>query len=160
MKYESIFERIIEKEPSNIFKKFLFRYRLHKFYRSIETMSPSYDDMMEMSSIIKISEHIFFHHNNIKYLDGDILPVTYTECGTVYIAFNLSDFATCTIALIKGKTINVEVKNITNNKITTNISFKDRELDIDNALDEKLFSNIISIMMRSFVDLIKYCRSV
>ena len=46
------------------------------------------------------------------------------------------------------------------NEITSSIKFKDGELEIKSKIDEILFINILNALMKSFINLMKYCMEI
>lgn len=73
----------------------------------------------------------------------------------------LSESTSCTIGL-KQKTnqISISIKNMSKNEITSSIKFKDGELEIKSKIDEILFINILNALMKSFINLMKYCMEI
>ena len=88
-------------------------------------------------------------------------PVTYSKEGSIYIILMLSESTSCTIGL-KQKTnqISISIKNMSKNEITSSIKFKDGELEIKSKIDEILFINILNALMKSFINLMKYCMEI
>lgn len=153
------FDKVIEQAPSLFYKRWIYKYRLQKYYDDLINTSPSYDMMREMAAFIKIAEFSFFFHNTKSMKDG--FPVTYTKDGIIYIEFDLNDTNICTIGLNQKNTnITISILNNIKNEIISSLKFKDRELSIDNKIDEYLFINMLHIMMTSFVDLMKYCKTI
>ena len=91
----------------------------------------------------------------------DGLPITYSKDGFIYIEFALNDTNVCTIGLKQSNpTITLSILNTIKNEVISSIKFKDRELVIDNKIDEYLFINMLNKLMTSFVNLMKYCKEV
>lgn len=88
-------------------------------------------------------------------------PVTYSREGSIYIVLLVSESTSCTIGL-KQKTnqISISIKNMSKNEITSSIKFKDGELEIKSKIDEILFINILNALMKSFINLMKYCMEI
>ena len=113
-----------------------------------------------MAAFIKLAETIWFYRNDENDMYNDS-PVTYSKEGSIYIVLMLSESTSCTIGL-KQKTnqISISIKNMSKNEITSSIKFKDGELEIKSKIDEILFINILNALMKSFINLMKYCMEI
>lgn len=160
-KYNNIFfENILQPRETWFISKLIQDYRIKKYYKDLYNTSPSYAMMREMAEFIKIAELAYFYHNSNK-IDCDGMPVTYTNNNIIYLEFMLTEHKICTIGLKQNSdTIILNIKNIVTNEIITSLKFKDRQLVIDNKIDEQLFINLLRSMMRSFIKLMKYCRNI
>lgn len=153
------FDKVIEPTPKWFFSKLIYKYKLSKYYGELINTSPSYAMMREMAAFIKIAEVSFFYHNTKDM--QDMLPITYSKDGFIYIEFALNDTNVCTIGLKQSNpTITLSILNTIKNEVISSIKFKDRELVIDNKIDEYLFINMLNKLMTSFVNLMKYCKEV
>lgn len=153
------FDKVTEPAPSWFLPRWIYNYKLGKYYNELMHTSPSYDMMREMAAFIKIAEISFFFHNTKDMKDD--LPITYSKSGFIYIEFSLNETSHCTIGLNQDKPIiTISIKNTITNEIVSSNKFRDRELEITNKIDEYLFINLINKLMSSFINLMKYCKEI
>lgn len=153
------FDKVTEPIPTWFLPRWIYNYKLGKYYDELMHTSPSYDMMREMAAFIKIAEISFFFHNTNDMKDG--LPITYSKAGFIYIEFSLNQTSYCTIGLNQDKPIiTISIKNTITNEIVSSNKFRDRELEITNKIDEYLFINLINKLMNSFINLMKYCKEI
>lgn len=154
------FDIVTYKKPKNPIKLLMYKYIMWKYFRDLSRLSPSFNTMVEMAAFIKLAETIWFYRNDVDVMCVD-LPVTYSKEGSIYILLMVSESTSCTIGL-KQKTnqISISIKNTSKNEITSSIKFKDGELEIKSKIDEILFINILNALMKSFINLMKYCMEI
>lgn len=154
------FDIVTYKKPKNPIKLLMYKYIMWKYFRDLSRLSPSFNTMVEMAAFIKLAETIWFYRNDVDVMRTD-LPVTYSKEGSIYILLMVSESTSCTIGL-KQKTnqISISIKNTSKNEITSSIKFKDGELEIKSKIDEILFINILNALMKSFINLMKYCMEI
>lgn len=154
------FDIVTYKKPKNPIKLLMYKYIMWKYFRDLSRLSPSFNTMVEMAAFIKLAETIWFYRNDVDVMCAD-LPVTYSKEGSIYILLMVSESTSCTIGL-KQKTnqISISIKNTSKNEITSSIKFKDGELEIKSKIDEILFINILNALMKSFINLMKYCMEI
>lgn len=154
------FDIVTYKKPKNPIKLLMYKYIMWKYFRDLSRLSPSFNTMVEMAAFIKLAETIWFYRNDVDVMCAD-LPVTYSKEGSIYILLMVSESTSCTISL-KQKTnqISISIKNTSKNEITSSIKFKDGELEIKSKIDEILFINILNALMKSFINLMKYCMEI
>ena len=154
------FDIVTYKKPKNPIKLLMYKYIMWKYFRDLSRLSPSFNTMVEMAAFIKLAETIWLYRNDVDVMCAD-LPVTYSKEGSIYILLMVSESTSCTIGL-KQKTnqISISIKNTSKNEITSSIKFKDGELEIKSKIDEILFINILNALMKSFINLMKYCMEI
>lgn len=154
------FDIVTTNKPKNPISRLVYEYKMWRYFRDLSRLSPSFNTMVEMAAFIKLAETIWFYRNDADIMCAD-LPVTYSKEGTIYIILMVSKSTSCTIGL-KQKTnqISISIKNMSKNEITSSIKFKDGELEIKSKIDEILFINILNALMKSFINLMRYCMEI
>lgn len=154
------FDIVTIRKPKNPISRLVYEYKMWRYFRDLSRLSPSFNTMVEMAAFIKLAETIWFYRNDENNMYNDS-PVTYSKEGSIYIILMLSESTSCTIGL-KQKTnqISISIKNMSKNEITSSIKFKDGELEIKSKIDEILFINILNALMKSFINLMKYCMEI
>ena len=165
MEEKSVFKHDIESnlylnrilyKKNTILDKIKFLWFIHK----IKKHSPSYFDLIDMASCIKLLNIIFFypnHNGNGNNIEG-VKSTLFTKSisNGVLLEYYPTDSTRISIQLTTNRNITISIYDCIRVSVQSKVSFKDRELVIDNKHDEQLFLNIIYHLNMEFANILKY----
>lgn len=126
----------------------------------MDTISPSFDTMLEIWKFIYIVRSAYMH----SYYDGSPLhlfigttPKEKNSFNTHSMIYKDKTFSIIFVLEERDKRINIEInRSLDNRNNAEKISFKDGEYEYKNLYDEEKFRTIVSCLMNGTKELINY----
>ena len=151
--------RIIDQKYTgkNPIKKWISDYRFRKECKKIFDRSPSFSQLWEFADFIKLSEYIFFYNNK----NGSTLYSSngfkFGENG--FVITSKPDNVQITLKLYTDdQRIIMDVKRLNGTNMLSTINFENNNWSTEpEDKDIILLDNIIGIMNRHILMLLKYC---
>lgn len=151
--------RIIDQKYTGInpIKKWLSNYRFRKECKKIFDRSPNFTQLWEFADFIRLSEHIFFYNNKNGATLYSSRSFKFGENGFVIVSN--PDNVQITLKLYsEDQKIVMDIKRLNGTNLLNTITFVNN--DWEETPDDKdiiLLDNVIGIMNRHIIMLLKYC---
>lgn len=118
--------------------KILHRIKFKKYLKSLKKVSPDYYSLCEICDFFRASIFMLYKDNHDATYDR--------KTGERKMSFRINNHI-INIKLSKGERINIEISRNGNIRNKSSISFVDQSYRCESKLEEKMFCNIIDIIM-------------
>ena len=152
---------IYEKNPlSNIFMKFIHKWKVKRFKQSLSKSSPDFNMLWSMADFIKLAEELFFY-NNISSVCDDTIGLYSSRSYKL----NENGFKLCTseyTLVIKlygnSRRTVLELERNTNVLLKSKLSFKNNEWEEEPNVDSEILLEIlIRDIIKHILNLFDFC---
>lgn len=149
---------IIIKKKKHDFKAWIEKRKIIKY---LNTLSPSFHDMMDIYYFLELISKIYMYNNDNKFhlFIGSIKKNVYNSNNTYAMIYKETGFEIKYVLsyLIGANQINIEIiRNNQNKNDKDVISFNDGEYKIKNKYDEEKMLFITSCLINGLIELIEY----
>lgn len=141
----------------NPIKKWLSRFKFNKKCKEIFDRSPSFSQLWEFADFIRLSEYIFFYNNKNGATLYSSRSYKFGENG--FVINSEPDNLQITLKLYSDdQNIVMDIKRTNGTNLLNTLKFRNNEWDGSyEDQDIILLDNVIGIMNRHIVMLLKYC---
>ena len=132
-----------------------------RYLSKLRKHSPSYKELKDMATFIRVAKLIFFYTPGDKLnradmgLSGYRLDAQFKN-DDVVISYFPKPHINITITLSYLDDINIRIYNYDEDKEQTNVTFSDGNASIECLEDEQMFINIIRPLMDGFCTILEY----
>ena len=141
---------IFDKRKKHHFKSYI---ELRRLIKNINKTSPSFDMMIEIHEFLKIIRNVYMYAD---YENHNLFLAEIPKNYDAAMIYKESNFAIKYVLKKKSKLIMIEITRNTIKEDKEIISFCEGDDIIKNVYDEQKFLFIISCLMNSVVNLMKY----